>query len=241
MKRIQIKSKSEIVEEQIIEHFRGAKNNKLPSEEDLCKMTGVSRTTVRAALTRLEKKGIINKKDRVGSFFLNSVLDTRDRVEDYINFIKMIEDAGYAPSLTMTFQGELDQDKVPAEKLSMKPNEPLLYFIWEYRADEQIAFIVHYYVPKSLFHELPPDRTYQGEEVHTSVFGKYGDMEYSHYIATLSIKNHPETNIAFGLEPDASLIGFDEYLYNYQDQAFAYSSNYVNPKMFSYNLINIWD
>jgi GntR family transcriptional regulator len=65
---------SEVLEEEIVSGRWGA-GVRLPSEPDLCDHFGVSRTTVRQALSRLEQEGLIVRRKGQGTF----VQETRPR------------------------------------------------------------------------------------------------------------------------------------------------------------------
>ena len=51
-----------------IEQGYYATNDKIPTENELVQMSGISRATVRQALKNLEHDGYIIRKKRVGSF-----------------------------------------------------------------------------------------------------------------------------------------------------------------------------
>lgn len=237
---LEYKSKNELVEDKIIEKFKNSKDNRLPSEIELAHMMGVSRTTVRAAMVRLSAKGYINKRSRIGNFFLGSVVDTPNRLELSLDYIKLIRENGYTPSMIYTDLGKVSGDSVPTDKLSLAEGEQLHYSRWEYKADEESAILVHYYVPEHFFPVPPPERTYVGDEASTTIFKTYAGQEYSHFIVFLDVTCDEETNRFFGLEAGKHLLTFREYLYNINDEPFAYSESRINPNLFEFSMVNIW-
>ncbi|MCK5198889.1 MAG: winged helix-turn-helix transcriptional regulator, partial [Spirochaetales bacterium] len=60
------------------------KGNKLPPENKLSEILGISRTSIREALMALSKEGIITKKQGIGNLYHLSALDTKMRI-DQIN------------------------------------------------------------------------------------------------------------------------------------------------------------
>lgn len=74
-------------------------DNKLPAEENLCEMLGVSRPTVREALMALNREGIISKKHGTGNLVHRSTLETRMRFDKFSDFRALLEDYGYSVDL----------------------------------------------------------------------------------------------------------------------------------------------
>jgi len=64
------------------------KNNKLPPEDKLSEMLGISRSTIREALITLDREGIITKKQGIGNLIHNSVLESKMRIDIIQDFLK---------------------------------------------------------------------------------------------------------------------------------------------------------
>lgn len=56
-------------------------DRRLPSEEELCRLLGVSRATVREALSILCREGFVSKRHGIGNLVNRSVLDTPMRFD----------------------------------------------------------------------------------------------------------------------------------------------------------------
>ncbi len=76
-------------------------NDKLPSENELCKKYKVSRTTVRNALSYLEKEGYIIKKQGKGSFVASPILV--QKLSNTYSFAESIAKKGKEISTIVTF------------------------------------------------------------------------------------------------------------------------------------------
>lgn len=70
-------------------------DRRLPSEEELCRLLGVSRATVREALSILCREGFVSKRHGIGNLVNRSVLDTPMRFDLERGLRRMLEDAGY--------------------------------------------------------------------------------------------------------------------------------------------------
>ena len=73
-------------------------DRRLPSEEELCRLLGVSRATVREALSILCREGFVSKRHGIGNLVNRSVLDTPMRFDLERGLRRMLEDAGYQAS-----------------------------------------------------------------------------------------------------------------------------------------------
>lgn len=69
----------------------------LPRKE-LCRLLGVSRATVREALSILCREGFVSKRHGIGNLVNRSVLDTPMRFDLERGLRRMLEDAGYQAS-----------------------------------------------------------------------------------------------------------------------------------------------
>jgi len=67
------------------------KNNKLPPEDKLSEMLGISRSTTREALITLDREGIITKKQGIGNLIHNSVLESKMRIDIIQDFLKWMD------------------------------------------------------------------------------------------------------------------------------------------------------
>jgi GntR family transcriptional regulator len=71
---------------------------RIPSETDLASELGVSRTTIRDALGRLEIEGVIFRKQGAGTFVNEPGLQIKSRLEEIWSYESILEDHGYTPS-----------------------------------------------------------------------------------------------------------------------------------------------
>ena len=93
-----------------IEQGYYATNEKIPTEVELVKLSGLSRATVRQALRNLEQGGYIVRKKRVGSFVLKIEKDTKNipTVGILIPDIR----SGYAPILARGAEDEATKNNI---------------------------------------------------------------------------------------------------------------------------------
>ncbi len=89
-------NKSEYIEQAIVEYLRNGvwrKGDRLPSEHEMCKKFGVSLTTLRIAMKTIANRGLIERRQRQGSFVLRNV--SSGKVLILANFEIMVSAVGY--------------------------------------------------------------------------------------------------------------------------------------------------
>ena len=91
--------------EQVKDNLRGRivenefEDDRIPSETVLAEELGVSRTTVRDALSRLEIEGVIYRKQGAGTFVNRPGLRIKSRLDEIWSYEEMLEAHGYQPDV----------------------------------------------------------------------------------------------------------------------------------------------
>lgn len=111
---------------------------RIPPETELAADLGVSRTTIRDALSRLENEGAIIRKQGAGTFVNEPGLQIRSRLEDIWSYEDVLQDHGYTPSvrvLGVTRQSadpetrhvlQIAGDMLVMEKLFLEDRRPVV-------------------------------------------------------------------------------------------------------------------
>lgn len=99
---------------------------RIPSENELAAELGVSRTTVRDALSRLENEGSVYRRQGSGTFVNESGLQIKSRLEEIWSYENVLRDHGYQPSVKVLGIEEASAGKGVAEDLGLEPGSPVL-------------------------------------------------------------------------------------------------------------------
>lgn len=116
---------------------------RIPSETDLASELGVSRTTIRDALSRLELEGTIFRKQGAGTFVNEASLQIHIRLEEIWHYEAMLQAHGYTPAnriislkeqpagndIAQTLNIEPADTVVTVEKLFLADGEPVIFTI----------------------------------------------------------------------------------------------------------------
>ncbi|MHB0885996.1 MAG: GntR family transcriptional regulator [Bacillota bacterium] len=115
------------------------KGDLLPSEDQLSKTLGVSRATVREALARLTREGVITKKQGIGNFIHRSARRAKMRTDLYADFVELLESAGHAVEVVGTAPRQAPADPEVAARIGASPGSRLWVFDRLYLADGRPA------------------------------------------------------------------------------------------------------
>ena len=85
------------IKEQIIND--SFEDGRIPPEAALAEGLGVSRTTIRDALAKLEHEGVIHRKQGAGTFVNKVGLQIKSRLEEIWSYEQVLHDHGYTPSV----------------------------------------------------------------------------------------------------------------------------------------------
>ena len=123
--------------------------DRLPSEADLVRDYGVSRTTARRALDELRRKGMVRREPGRGTFLASPRL--RSNLAYLYSFSEELERMGHRPEARLVLRKEVGADEEVAEQLGVPPGEKVLYVRRLRLADGQPIFVGDSHLPVTRF------------------------------------------------------------------------------------------
>ena len=159
-----------MVRQSLTEYISGldlSKSNKLPREEELCTLLGVSRITLRSVLEELSAEGVISRRQGKGTFVNMHSMDIKVSFNPVMHFSDMIRNSGYTPRIrilqyTMESAGEPE-----AEALKIESGEMVLVCEKVFYADDKICAYTKDYVPAKM---IPQERLKAVKDYEDSLF-----------------------------------------------------------------------
>jgi GntR family transcriptional regulator len=104
-------------------HFR---TGRLPAEPDLAKQLGVSRATLRHAISVLQEEGLVSRRQGSGTFIAGQAASLRNNLNMNFGVTDLIEAAGWRPG---TLDLEIEEQRADArvsERLGLPPRSRVL-------------------------------------------------------------------------------------------------------------------
>ena len=112
-------------------------DGRIPPEATLAEELGVSRTTIRDALAKLEHEGAIYRKQGAGTFVNAPGLQIKSRLEDIWSYEKVLEEHGYTPSVQVISDRVVAADADIAAALEIEEGAKLLEIEKLFLEDEE--------------------------------------------------------------------------------------------------------
>jgi GntR family transcriptional regulator len=138
-------AKSLIKERILTNQFEG---DRIPSETDLAAELGVSRTTIRDALSRLEIEGVIYRKQGSGTFVNRPGLRIKSRLEEIWSYEAVLEAHGYSPSNRILGLKIVPADPDVAADLARPAGEPMLMVEKLFLEDQEPVILTRNFIPQ---------------------------------------------------------------------------------------------
>lgn len=123
----------------------------LPTERELTELFGVSRMTIRQAITNLVHQGVLYKTHGKGAFVSKEIIEKKMEIE---SFSDDMEKRGLIPSSRILYFEKIIPDSQISKKLQLADNEHV-YFLNRLRlANDEPMAIEYSYLPERYFPDL---------------------------------------------------------------------------------------
>lgn len=193
-------------------------DGRIPAEMELAEALGVSRTTVRDALSRLEMEGTISRRQGAGTFVNDPVLQIHSRLEEIWGYEAMLEAHGFTPSTRIieTLQidaGDSPYDAATAADLQLAPDEPLLLVTKLFLENDAPVILARNSVPQHLIAE-----PYTNDDLARPLYEfleRFSRRRLAYYVTDIvPLAADAITAGLLKIEPGTPLVSFDEIGYD---------------------------
>lgn len=211
-------------------------NGILPSETELSHRFGVSRATIREALTQLEQRGLVIRKHGIGTF----IAPPPPRIDAGLEELESLETLARRIGLE-THMGDPAIEERPAtgteaDALQIAPGTPVLSISRVIMTGERpIAFLVDV-VPTSMLRRDQLDESFRGSVL--DLFVRRGDLSLSHSRTDIQIE--PASDVIarkLHLQPGDALHALSAQLYTRDGRVIDASHSYFVPGYFRFHVI----
>lgn len=212
-------------------------DGRIPSETDLANELGVSRTTIRDALSRLELEGVIYRKQGAGTFVNEAGLQIHTRLEEIWGYEAMLKAHGYSTSVQVVRVEEQPVEPNISRELNLPANETVLIVEKLFLADESPVIVSVNYLPAHLI-----TTPYQVDDFRQPIYdflAEYCQQHLSYYLSEIvPLLAPPWLAEALHLpQPDTALLSFDEVGYNQDNQPIHKAYSYFRDDLLRLRLI----
>jgi GntR family transcriptional regulator len=209
---------------------------RIPSETDLAGLLGVSRTTIRDALSRLEIEGVIYRKQGAGTFVNKAGLQIKSRLEEIWSYEEVLADHGYAPSTRILTVEVGPPGAEIASALNMQMKESLILIQKLFLAEDEPVILTINHIPAALI-ALP----YAEEDFLPPVFRflqEFGSQRLAYYVSEIvPVVASPFLAQTLHLKAGSALISFAEIGYNEENVPVIAANSYFRDELLRLRLI----
>ena len=216
-------------------------DGRIPPETELAEALGISRTTVRDALSRLEIEGAITRKQGAGTFVNAPMLQIKSRLDEIWSYTDMLEAHGFTPAtrilkVIQTTANSPSAGPHAAADLRLDPTEPVLIVRKLFLENDQPAILARNVVPLRYLTE-----TYQREDLARPVYDlleTFGPQRLSYYLSDI-VPMTADDDLAEVLQIAAGtpLIAFEETGYNSDNEPILKAYSYFRDDLLRFRIL----
>lgn len=217
------------------------KSNKLPSEEVLSDLIGVSRITIRSALNELASEGIIFRKHGKGTFVNLEALEMKVKFNTVLEFKKMIIDSGFSPSVKLLGTENIESNEILENKLGLSEKKDIVLAKKVFYADHNpCAFCIDYIEKDIIGDTVNEDLAEYENSIFEYVFNKTGKSVQWDKVEILTTNNieSPFLNEIFDLENKVkSFLLLEGINFDNDNKPLVYAEEYIDTDFIKFNMI----
>ncbi len=224
--------KAHLKQQIVADEFAGGR---IPPEATLAEDLGVSRTTIRDALTKLEHEGVIHRKQGAGTFVNKAGLRIKSRLEDIWSYERVLRDHGYTPAVKVVSAGVQEIDDEIARALDVEPGSDVVVIEKVFLEDATPAVLVHDQVPAALLGGA--DIADYGLPIY-ELLERYGDRRLAYYVSEI-VPVAFDSDQAGKLRVPAGTVGlaFVETGYDQDNQPVLHATSYFRDDLLRFRII----
>jgi GntR family transcriptional regulator len=211
-------------------------DGRIPPEADLAAELGVSRTTVRDALSRLEHEGAIYRRQGAGTFVNEHGLQIKSRLEEIWSYEQVLEEHGYTPSVSVLDERTEVADESTAAALDLGVDEKVRVIEKLFREDDTPVILTVNRIPDRL---IPADDVL-GDEA-TPVYDfleRHTGRALAWYLSEIvPVSLDGITAGKLGLPRGTAAISFDEVGYDTNNEPIVRATSFFRDDLLRFRLI----
>lgn len=222
------------IKQQIVDgEFEG---ERIPSEPELANNLGVSRTTVRDALSRLESEGAVVRKQGMGTFINRPGLQIKSRLEEIWSYESILEAHGYEPTTRILGLTEEPVDQQIAEDLALDEHDSVMVIEKLFEEDSNPVILTYNTLPtKSIINSF--DEEACGLPIY-ELLEQHCQQQLSYYLSDI-VPVSATVEVAGKLEipKKTALLALKEIGYDINNQPLIKAVSYFRDDLIRFRMI----
>ena len=214
----------------------GFEDGRIPPETDLASDLGVSRTTVRDALSRLEHEGAIYRRQGAGTFVNEHGLRIKSRLENIWSYEELLENHGYEPSVRVLDVARSPADLTTADALSLDLDDPILVVEKLFLEDETPVVLTTNRIPVANLTSPPP--TGDEDMPVYAYLDTHCGKKLTYYLSEIiPVVLEPDQAATLQVDPGTPAMSFDEVGYDKDNEPILRATSFFRDDLLRFRLI----
>ena len=224
--------KAHIKEQIVNEEFE---DGRIPPEAALAEDLGVSRTTVRDALGKLEHEGAIYRKQGAGTFVNEAGLQIKSRLEEIWSYEQVLEEHGYTPSVQIITDEVVPVNEDTAAALGLDDGADVLVVEKVFLEDDTPVVLTRNRIPAVLLED--DGRSHDDLPIY-EFLEEYCDTRLSYYVSEIiPIAFDAYQAKKLGVKKGTIGLSFVEVGYDSNNEAVVHATSYFRDDLLRFRLI----
>jgi len=208
---------------------------RIPSENELAQELGVSRTTVRDALSRLENEGAVYRKQGAGTFVNEPGLQIKSRLEEIWSYEEVLRDHGYTPSVRVLEVAEEPASELVANDLAIAVGDAVLRMEKLFLEDDDPVVLTINRIPAAY---LGDDVDDDASEPLFAFIEAHCDRNLSYYLSEIvPVVLDPGKADLLGAAQGTPALCFEEIGFDQDNAPIVRSTSYFRDDLLRFRLI----
>lgn len=210
-------------------------HGKIPSENELAAELGVSRTTVRDALSRLEHEGAIFRRQGAGTFVNEPGLQIKSRLEEIWSYEGVLRDHGYTPTVKLLSVDLATADEDQAADLELDDGDELVVMEKLFMEDSKPVVFTINRIPSRYVNE---PATMDCDEPVYRFLEAHGERHLSYYVSEIvPVALTPEIAGHLDVTPGTAAVSFEEIGYDQDNTPVVRATSFFRDDLLRFRLI----
>ena len=226
----------EILKSNIRDGIWGA-GDRIPSENEMSRIYGVSRMTVRSVILRLVQAGLLYRVQGKGTFVSSSKITGRPL--SFMGIQEQLDQKGYKNTTKTVYTRIIDADRKLADILQVEKNAKIVV-IARIRFVEESPFSFHIsYLPEKLYPDiLSKESEFENRQLCDILKEDYGTVQKNIMETMEIVWADKEKAKLMQVQEGYALLHLEETVYGKMDRVIEYSNVYFRGDRFKLEIAN---
>ena len=227
--------------DQVKAHIKGQIVNdefdggRIPPEAVLAEDLGVSRTTIRDALGKLEHEGAIYRKQGAGTFVNEAGLQIKSRLEEIWSYEQVLEDHGYKPVVKVLTDEILPVNGDTAEALGLEEGDEVLVIEKVFMENATPVVLTRNRIPANLLDA--PHRKRKNLPIY-EYLEEYCDRRLNYYVSEIvPVEFGADQAKKLGVKKGTLGLSFVEVGFDQNNEAVVFATSFFRDDLLRFRLI----